>query len=64
MSRYEVRTYGWDCLGNITGFRVKDTETGGTVAQFTQDIYVVGSYQRAKQAAQAECDRLNKLNGD
>lgn len=58
---YEVRPFGNDCLGNITGYVVArgyglSRETAG---QFVGNIYEAGSFDMAKVEANALRDKLN-----
>jgi hypothetical protein len=59
--KWEVSTFGNDCLGNITGYRVtrycaRRLEIAGA---FCGNIYVPGSFGKAMVEAEALADRLN-----
>jgi hypothetical protein len=73
-SKYEVHTFGRDCLGNITGYRVGRyvwRYTGNSyradgmnliydlAGQFVGNIYEPGSFGRAKTQAEVLARRLN-----
>jgi hypothetical protein len=47
MVRFQVRSFGQDCLGNVTGYRVIDTTEHRVCGQFVGDIYETGSHMRA-----------------
>lgn len=53
--RLYVQTFGMDCLGNITGYRVYEGygQQRRVVAQFCVDIYEPGSFDRARAQAEA-----------
>ena len=57
-----IETFGRDCMGNITGYRIVDG-TGPTwrvMASFVGDIYVPGSFAKAKAEAEAKLAELEK----
>lgn len=58
---YRVESFGRDCWGNISGYRVT-TGYGWnrTTAQlFFGDLYERGSFERARLEADALCAKLN-----
>lgn len=72
---FKVRSFGRDCLGNISGYVVEryvwvprewSKRKDGTCLEievagtFVGNIYEAGSFDRAKADAQALCDRLNR----
>lgn len=65
MSAYRVESFGRDCLGNITGYRIvqgagRDATFHGA---FIGDIYEPGSFGRALSEANRRCGELN-ADGD
>ena len=59
--KWRVETYGRDCLGNISGYRVVRfhglrTEFAGN---FPVDIYIAGSFDLAEHRALRLCRALN-----
>lgn len=72
---FEVKTFGNDCLGNITGYRVQRSEwvprpysqrddglsyETEVRGQFIGNIHEGGSFDRAKAEAEARCAALNQ----
>lgn len=62
--RYYVDTFGNDCLGNISGYLVRDRQnldpfSALSCPTYVASIYRPGSFVQAKQAAETECERLN-----
>lgn len=61
---FKVVAFGRDCYGNISGYKVVRT-TGSSamseyvVKDFWGNIYVEGSFEKARQEAQELCDKLN-----
>ncbi|MBX3533379.1 MAG: hypothetical protein KF826_03435 [Xanthobacteraceae bacterium] len=58
---FEVRSFGRDCLGNITGYVIRrgfglKAEDAGV---FVGNIYRPGSFEKAKQEAEARCASIN-----
>ena len=49
-----IESFGQDCLGNITGYRVYEGYGANRVCrgQFCGDIYVPGSFDRAYREAE------------
>lgn len=60
--RWQVRAFGYDCFGNITGYCVeRHTRNGFEVAnRFVGDIYKPGSHAEAKSKAETLCNLLNE----
>lgn len=71
---YAVRSFGSDCLGNITGYRVeryvwrpwKHSERSDGLGQFLDvagqfcgNIYREGSFEKARAEADELCNSLN-----
>mgnify|MGYP001617988606 CR=1 FL=1 len=58
---WQVGTFGRDCLGNISGYRVFRYEGQSLVAPYWEsgDIYEPGSFERAKANCEAVCERMN-----
>lgn len=56
--QYEVRPFGRDCLGNISGYYVRSPE-GRHMGQYVADIYTRGSHAWAKRAAEILAAGLN-----
>jgi hypothetical protein len=62
-SKYDVRPFGRDCLGNISGYVVArghglKYEVAGT---YVGDIYEPGSFEAARIEAESVCERVNRL---
>lgn len=57
--RYQVKSFGSDCFGNCTGWRVIDTVTDKVVEQFVGDIYKPEQRDRANREAFELANRLN-----
>lgn len=56
--QYEVRPFGRDCLGNISGYYVRGPQ-GENMGQYVADIYERGSRVLAKRAADILAAGLN-----
>lgn len=59
MVPYQVRPFGIDCLGNITGYYVARGNEW-PAEHFVGNIYEPGSFEAAKQAAAALANELNQ----
>jgi hypothetical protein len=74
---WTVETFGRDCLGNITGYRVERRVwrfTGNPfrrdglnlmldiAGHFVADLYEIGSHEKAKAKAEALAAKLNSAN--
>lgn len=46
-ARFAVRSFGRDCLGNVTGWRVIDIADNRVCGQFIGDLYEEGSHRAA-----------------
>lgn len=57
--KYSVTSFGQDCLGNCTGWRVVD-EYGSVHQQFVGDIYKPDEREAAHEAALSLCASLNE----
>jgi hypothetical protein len=62
---WKVKTFGRDCMGNITGYVVeryhgRHREIADT---FVGDIYVPGSFEDAEDRATRLCAELNEALG-
>lgn len=58
--RYYIAPFGRDCLGNVSGYDVRDGACAGhVVKRLVADLYVAGDHARARAAAQTECDAFN-----
>lgn len=55
---YYVTTFGSDCLGNISGYCVRERGTGRWVESFAGNIYEPGSFEQAKQDAERSAKEL------
>jgi hypothetical protein len=64
--RFYVAPYGRDCLGNITGYQVRDRAKEGdqrkwpVIQNFVGNIYKPGTHEQAKLDAQHLANRLNE----
>ena len=63
-SRYQVRSFGRDCLGNVSGYCVVDTArvsqlNDGIIQRFVADLYIEGSHKKASDDARALADKFN-----
>lgn len=58
---YFVRSFGLDCVGNITGYVVaRWVDKKEEVARkFVGDLYTPGSFEEARRAAGKLCRELN-----
>jgi len=62
MLKYRVESFGRDCLGNSSGYRVVrdygfQKEIAGT---FVANIYEAGSHDRAYNNAVVMCENMNR----
>lgn len=59
--KWKVQSYGRDCMGNATGYRVYRYAPELEVAIcYVGDVYVAGSFHKANCDAGRACDMLNQ----
>ena len=63
-SRYQVRSFGRDCMGNVSGYCVVDTwhvtqRDSGIIESFIANLYTEGSHKLASDNARKLADKFN-----